>query len=128
MATREEYLDQISKHERKEFFDQIRKTEEERARAMERAEAKRKAAEAAEATRKAASEASVAVVSRSRRRYLTRIPGRAPASGASRKIPGVRPSLSEAARTIPSERPNFIFRGARLATMTVIRPTSVAGS
>ena len=38
---------------------------------------------------------------------------------------GVSP---EAASTIPSDMPNFILRGARLATITVRRPTSVAGS
>src|SRR5258708_30104274 len=35
---------------------------------------------------------------------------------------------SEAASTIPSETPNFIWRGARLATTTVRRPSSFSGS
>ena len=60
--------------------------------------------------------------------YLTRIPGCAPASGDSRKIPGVSPAVSEAASTMPSDSPNFILRGARLATMTVNRPINCAGS
>ena len=34
----------------------------------------------------------------------------------------------EAASTMPSERPNFILRGARLATITVRRLTRAAGS
>jgi len=41
---------------------------------------------------------------------------------------GALPSLSEAASTMPSLIPNFSLRGARLATITVSRPTSVAGS
>ena len=61
-------------------------------------------------------------------RYLTRIPACAPLSGASRKMPGVCPAGSEAARIMPSLMPNFILRGARLATITVMRPTSCAGS
>ena len=46
-------------------------------------------------------------------RYLTRMPGCAPESGETRKMPGPSP---EAASTMPSETPNFILRGARLAT------------
>jgi len=52
--------------------------------------------------------------------YLTRIPGIAPSSGFKTKIsdpPG------PAARTMPSETPKRIFRGARLATITVKRPS-----
>ena len=37
------------------------------------------------------------------------------------------PSLAEAASTMPSETPNFILRGARLATSTVSLPTSSSG-
>ncbi len=57
--------------------------------------------------------------------YLTTMPGVAPASGCSRKMslpPG------PAASTMPSETPKRILRGARLATHTVSRPTSSAGS
>ncbi len=57
--------------------------------------------------------------------HLTRIPASAPASGD--KINGP-PRSSLAASTMPSDIPNFILRGARLATMTVKRPTNVAGS
>ena len=57
--------------------------------------------------------------------YLTFIPGSAPLSGLSMKMPGFSP---DAASTMPSESPNFILRGARLATITVSRPTSAAGS
>src|SRR3970282_2529407 len=57
--------------------------------------------------------------------YLTRMPGWAPGSGESKYIPA--PSR-EAASTMPSETPNFILRGARLATATVRRPLSVTGS
>jgi len=57
--------------------------------------------------------------------YLILIPGSAPASGLriKRSLPP-----GPAARTMPSERPKRILRGARLATMTVYRPTSSAGS
>ena len=53
---------------------------------------------------------------------LTFMPGVAPASAASRNSPGVSPL---AASTMPCETPNFILRGARLATTTVRRPLSV---
>jgi hypothetical protein len=56
--------------------------------------------------------------------YLTRIPGSAPLSGLNRNSslpPG------PAARTIPSETPKRILRGARLATITVSRPASASG-
>ena len=36
-------------------------------------------------------------------------------------------SRRPAARTMPSLRPNFIFRGARLATQINSRPTSCSG-
>lgn len=36
--------------------------------------------------------------------------------------------IDEAASTMPSDIPNFILRGARLATITVRRPTRLAGS
>ena len=62
---------------------------------------------------------------RPRRRYFTRMPGCAPASGETRKISGPSP---EAASTMPSETPNFIFRGARFATTTVSRPSSFSGA
>lgn len=56
--------------------------------------------------------------------YLTRIPGLAPLSGCNRKM-----SLSPgpAANTIPSDMPKRIFRGARLATITVKRPSTSSG-
>ena len=47
------------------------------------------------------------------------------ASGASRKMPGPSP---DAASTMPSDRPNFILRGARFATIGVSRPTRSSGS
>jgi len=57
--------------------------------------------------------------------YLIRIPGCAPSSGLRMNKPGVSP---EAASTMPSDRPNFILRGARLATITVMRPFNFSGS
>src|SRR5882724_681171 len=57
--------------------------------------------------------------------YLIRMPGAAPVSGDSTKIslpPG------PAANIIPSERPNRILRGSKLATTTISRPTSDSGS
>lgn len=57
--------------------------------------------------------------------HLTRMPGRAPSSGPMSQIsddPG------PAASTIPSEVPNRIFRGLRLATTTVSRLTRSPGS
>ena len=60
-----------------------------------------------------------------RRGYLTRVPGVAPSSG-ERMCRSEPPE--PAASTMPSERPNFILRGARLATITVCRPTREAGS
>ena len=57
--------------------------------------------------------------------YLTRIPGSAPLSGLNRNSsfpPG------PAARTIPSETPKRILRGARLVTITVSRPASASGA
>ena len=57
--------------------------------------------------------------------YLTRMPGWAPESGDRMNRPGASPL---AASTMPSDMPNFILRGARFATITVSRPTSVAGS
>ncbi len=59
------------------------------------------------------------------RSHFTFIPGSAPESGVRIKSPGASP---DAASTMPSDRPNFILRGARLATITVSRPTSCAGS
>src|SRR4029453_1971724 len=56
--------------------------------------------------------------------HLMRIPGCAPLSGASRNTPGPSP---DAASTMPSERPNFILRGARLATIGVSRPMRSSG-
>ena len=64
----------------------------------------------------------------SEKRYFTRMPGCAPTSGESRNRPGDLPSASLAASTMPSDMPNFILRGARLATITVCRPINVAGS
>gem|GEM_PF-6991058 len=57
--------------------------------------------------------------------HFTFIPGRAPLSGDRMKSPGASP---EAASTMPSLMPNFILRGARLATITVRRPTSASGA
>ena len=57
--------------------------------------------------------------------YLTRIPSVAPTSGESKNGPSA--SLL-AANTMPSLIPNFILRGAKLATITVYRPIKVAGS
>ena len=57
--------------------------------------------------------------------HFTFMPGVAPASGERMKIscpPG------PAASTMPSDMPKRILRGARLATTTVRRPTSCAGS
>jgi hypothetical protein len=57
--------------------------------------------------------------------YLILMPGCAPSSGDSTNSPGASP---EAANTMPSDRPNFILREARLATITVMRPFSFSGS
>lgn len=54
----------------------------------------------------------------------TRSPGAGPSSNVHTRTPAALP----AARTMPSERPNFICRGARLATTTTRLPTSAAGS
>ncbi len=56
--------------------------------------------------------------------HLTRIPGSAPSSGDStqRSLPP-----GPAAKTIPSDTPNRIMRGARLATITVSLPSSCSG-
>lgn len=54
----------------------------------------------------------------------TRSPGLAPGSGANTNTsfePG------PAARTMPSLTPNFMLRGARLATTTIRRPTRASG-
>ncbi len=53
----------------------------------------------------------------------SRWPGFAPESGDSRNASPSPP----AATTMPSLMPNFICRGARLATMTTRRPTSCSG-
>ena len=66
----------------------------------------------------------VAVDARGPTDHLTRIPGCAPASGESRKMPGPSP---DAASTMPSETPNFILRGARFATIGVSRPIRSSG-
>jgi len=57
--------------------------------------------------------------------YFTFMPGSAPASGLSKKRS--RPP-GPAASTMPSETPKRILRGARLATITVRRPTSPSGA
>jgi hypothetical protein len=57
--------------------------------------------------------------------YFTRIPGCAPSSGPSRKMPGPSPL---AASTMPCDSPKRILRGCRLATITVSRPLSFSGS
>ncbi len=56
--------------------------------------------------------------------YLTRIPGFAPSSGVNtkRSLPP-----APAASTMPSETPKRIFRGARFAIMTVMRPFNCSG-
>jgi hypothetical protein len=60
--------------------------------------------------------------------YLMRMPGCAPGCGSSRKMPGwLFSSAWLAASTMPSLRPNFILRGARLATIAVNLPTSASG-
>jgi hypothetical protein len=59
------------------------------------------------------------------RPHFTFIPGCAPLSGDNRKIPAPSPL---AASTMPWDSPKRILRGCRFATMTVRRPTSVAGS
>ncbi len=56
--------------------------------------------------------------------YLTRIPTTAPSSGLNTKI-SFPPD--PAASTMPSDKPNFIFRGARLAKTTVNRPSRSSG-
>ena len=61
--------------------------------------------------------------------HRTRMPGCAPAPGASTKMPGAAFSSAWlAASTMPSLMPNFILRGARLATITVSWPTSCSGA
>lgn len=59
------------------------------------------------------------------RDHFTRIPGSAPLSGErmKRSLPP-----GPAASTMPSETPKRILRGARLATITVSRPSRSAGS
>lgn len=58
----------------------------------------------------------------------TRMPGVAPGHGFSTWMPGCAFSSPWlAASTMPSETPNFILRGARLATITVSLPTSSSG-
>lgn len=56
--------------------------------------------------------------------YLTRIPGLAPLSGCNKNMSF---SPGPAANTIPSDMPKRIFRGARLATTTVRRPSTSSG-
>src|SRR5581483_7921433 len=59
----------------------------------------------------------------------TRIPGTAPECGSRMYRPGCAfSSAAEAANTIPSDIPNFILRGARLATITVSLPTRSSGA
>ena len=57
--------------------------------------------------------------------YFTRIPGRAPSCGSriNRSLPP-----GPAAKTIPSDRPKRIFRGAKFATITVCLPIKSSGS
>ena len=55
----------------------------------------------------------------------TRCPGRAPSS-AERRNTSLPPG--PLATIMPSLTPNFIFRGARFATITTLRPTSCLGS
>ena len=65
--------------------------------------------------------------------YYLRADGRvlegcAPGPGSSTKMPGwAFSSAWLAASTMPSETPNFILRGARLATITVSLPTRSSG-
>jgi hypothetical protein len=62
---------------------------------------------------------------RRHRCYLTRMPGCAPLSRSSRNTP--EPSLL-AASTMPCDSPKRILRGARLATITTMRPFNCSGS
>ena len=65
---------------------------------------------------------------RKARAQRTRSPGSAPACGSRTNRPGCDfSSACEAASTMPSLTPNFILRGARLATSTVSLPTSCSG-
>ena len=58
----------------------------------------------------------------------TRMPGWAPGQGLSTWMPGwAFSSAWLAASTMPSDTPNFILRGARLATITVSLPISSSG-
>ena len=58
----------------------------------------------------------------------TRMPGLAPGQGCRTYTPGSAFSSAWlAASTMPSDTPNFILRGARLATMTVSLPTRSSG-
>ena len=56
--------------------------------------------------------------------YVIRCPGLAPLSGSSKYMP----FSSAAANTMPSDIPNLILRGAKLATVTVNCPISFSGS
>lgn len=56
-------------------------------------------------------------------RQCTRIPGLAPESGVSKNASPSAP----AARTMPSDRPSFICRGARFAQTMMSRPTRSSG-
>lgn len=51
-----------------------------------------------------------------------------PALGPSSNVQTFTPGSSPAARTMPSERPNFICRGFRFAMTTTFLPRSAAGS
>ena len=56
------------------------------------------------------------------------MPGCAPALGSSKYRPGEAfSSAALAHNTMPSEMPNFILRGARLATRTVSLPIKSSG-
>ena len=57
--------------------------------------------------------------------YLTRAPGCAPSSGLIINKPD---SSLLAANTIPSDKPNRILRGARLATITTNFPSKSSGA
>ena len=59
--------------------------------------------------------------------YPTFIPAFAPLSTSSRNSPSLS-SCPTADRIMPSDTPNFIFRGLRLATTITLRPTNAAGS
>jgi hypothetical protein len=110
-----------------------------RSRGDERKDCLRKRARASRRAMTEAVKAERRRAPRRRRRPRYRAQGRrrrAPAPRYFTRMPGVRPRRARAGRcralarrreTMPSETPNFILRGARLATMGVRRPTRSSG-